>query len=167
MPVDKNGNWIFDPADIGRWDEKPYINPYEHVEIPPLEEFRANLRSLRYVDLNQYLNNLLTEGGEVITQDVPVDLIIGTSVGQSWDFTDRQRDKNTTPEEYVWNIARALKEGTLRLSVKSETIILTEINGLYFVSLNGRHRIAAMKGMKGENVVAVGVEVNSTKFVKY
>jgi hypothetical protein len=159
MSVDKNGNWLWSPADIGRWDEKPYINPYAHYEVPQLEEFREHLRKQRYVHLNTYINSRQMVGGAEVVQDVPVDLIIGTSEGDSWDFTDRHRDEDSIPEEYVWKMAQALKAGMLRLPSTAEPISLVELDGNYFVMNNGRHRIAALKGMKGDNVVAVGAEV--------
>lgn len=128
---------------------------YRDVEIGAPNEFRARLAELPFHDINSAIPDFVrlpqSRRGR---QAVPVSNIIGTSnPDDSWLLN------NGRGRPYIFDMAHALKSGALVADSRFEPISLFDHHGQYWVAHNGRHRVAAIKGMVSERELTVMAEV--------
>jgi hypothetical protein len=126
---------------------------YWGLPVPSPATFTAILSSLPAVDRADLTYYAFGTGSRE-TRRVLVRRIVGTGGGEkNWHLTDRQG------EAYVFEMARAIASGRLDVNLAEDLIALSPVGALYFVSTNGRHRIAALKGLQALTEAPLAVTV--------
>lgn len=114
--------------------------------------FHERLSGLPFIEQGNLCAFLSVRDRSLGLMEVGVDAIVSGPYGSSWDLLDRGQD-------YVLDFAEAIREGKVDLG-RMEPPVLFELGGLYGVFYDGRHRVAALKGL-GEEGVAIKAEVRS------
>lgn len=114
-------------------------------EVPPEADLNERLRNLPFANELQFFHCLLRQCGPAAIEDVAVDRILGTCVpkDRSWEIEPSSFEKT------VWGLAKLIKDGRFDYERNGNGVDLVGFGGVYFVNVNGRHRVAAMKGMLG------------------
>lgn len=120
---------------------------------PGAERFVRRLLSAPFAELEDFGFNsdafaTLVESGASEQQVVPVSRVLGCKPeGVGWYLTDRSPADN--PSSYLYSLAEAIRAGTFNPDKDRWDICLFQLGAAYFVTTNGRHRLAAMKGLVG------------------
>jgi hypothetical protein len=119
------------------------FNSEEIVKIQKVEAFNDSLKKLPFIEFDDLFSYATVKTESVKTfENIPVKNILCASVATSW-FIDRHRGA-----DYIYDLAKKIKNG-LNLE-KLERPSLFEIEGLYGISSDGSHRVAALKGLDNE-----------------
>jgi hypothetical protein len=149
------------------------LGPRE-VELPDLDRFRLRLDSLPCIDPAELMYFAAYRQGTVETRPVPVSLILGGTLMTTWDMTDRARFGLTAPE-YIHDLARKLHEGKIEIVESGARSTapgqlappdLMEVEGIYLVIANGRHRVAAYKGLSNDLLIPASVQQATAVHIK-
>ena len=121
--------------------------------LPGRERFERRLKSAPFAEQEVFGWNTggwisVFEGSETSQATVRVDQILGCKPdGEGWFLTDRSSAAD--PAHYVYRFAEKIRVGAFQPDKNNRDIGLFQFGRAYFVTLNGRHRIAAMKGLIG------------------
>ncbi len=128
---------------------------YQFNSLPELSTFKLNLASQPMVDLQEFQAAPVREYRKLGLSRVKVaDIIALKPEGKGWDLEDRGPD-------YIFKMAEAIVAGdfipTYPKQLSSPTndngVVLEKRGNYYGITVNGRHRVAALKGMDPELTV--------------
>ena len=121
--------------------------------IGEVADFRHRLQTIQAVSLNEFGLTFIEGSHSSQYEMIPVGGIIGTysEDDRNWDFCD-QGLTTVERERYVWDYAKKIQQGLFLLNTEAPELYVQEFCGLYFVTSNGRHRTAALKGMVGSEL---------------
>lgn len=152
MHYESTFGWPYGDENYGRIHHQQ-VSRLRDCRLPELQEFRRHLESLPYLRMVEFESVFVDGPTAKRVEDVPVSRILGCTFGSDtgWYFTDRGNFE-IPPEEYVWNFARKIKEGSYLVDIDDPDVHLVAIGDVYFITVNGTHRVAALKGLLGENI---------------
>src|SRR3989344_711461 len=108
-----------------------------------LQLFRERLRLLPCISTGDLFAFMSLQTSPRQVKQVQVRSILGSEDPPTWDLTDRG-------SRYVFDLAQKIKSGAIDLN-RMEPPALYEYRGLYGVMADGRHTIAAVKGLDNAN----------------
>lgn len=112
------------------------------MEVPDETTFNARLRELPFIRTSVFLQYVTGAHSSTTVESVPLNRILGFRAGaeNGWDVAPGCGS--------IWSFAQLIKAGEFDYRTPNG-IVLEEFAGFYFITGNGRHRVAAMKAMLG------------------
>ncbi|MBX7139396.1 MAG: hypothetical protein K1X83_15620 [Oligoflexia bacterium] len=120
--------------------------------LPPLEEVPAKLRSVPFMSQAEFCTFVSPAESIHLTRNVPLNRFVGTSQDSDWTLDNDRGDS------YIYKLAFAIKEGNMWPFSEAEPIGVELFEGLHFITINGRHRVAALK-LLGQSGLEIPVTI--------
>lgn len=120
-----------------------FSEQFRTATLLPFAQFQARLRSLPCRPLEAEEGRVWPRTPTPHEEEVPVSRIFGTGCADpNWTL-----DEAATRPAYIYELAASIRDGLVCPCGAGQEIVLGKCEDRYYVTANGRHRTAAIKGL--------------------